>query len=176
MNPSIHDLIPHWIPALVLLENYQGNWHSYIDAVYRYYCRDFVEHKPCFQKVPIFVRYEPSYQLKGATFWHLVSEGNEESERLPDIRRCERICWPRAVIEHSFSDIRIWETTRPWKNQQQKRINLALDDFSYLVVLGARAQGLDLVTAYPIDRTHTREKKRKEYETFSRQKKEGAAV
>jgi len=176
MNQITHDRIPYWLPALVLLENHRGSWDSYIDTIYSFYLQDFVIHRPYLNTIPVYVRYEPSHQLKGATFWHLVSEGAEESERLPDLRRCERIRWPRALIEHSLSDVKIWESTRPWKNQQQTRINIALSDFSYLVVLAVKAKGLNLVTAFPIDRTHMREKKRKEYESFSKQKKEGAAV
>src|SRR4030066_170192 len=37
---------------------------------------------------------------KEATFWHLISEGKSEKDRLPDLRRCERIRWPRPIIEH----------------------------------------------------------------------------
>lgn len=179
MGQIISDLLPQWIPSLILLEDHHGNWDLYINAVYKTYCRDFIEHRIYFQKIPIFVRFEPSYQLKGATFWHLVSEGDEESNRLPDLRRCERIGWPRAIIENSSSEseVVIWETTRPWKGQQQKRINLSFKNFSYLVVLAIRDKNrMDLITAYPIDRIHSREKKRKEYESFLLQKKEGAAV
>jgi len=43
-------------------------------------------------------------------------------------------------------------------------------------VVGESSKGLDLVTAYPIERSHMREKKKKEFEAFSRKRKEGAAV
>jgi hypothetical protein len=179
MNQVIHDLLPSWIPALILFEDHRGYWNLYIEAIYKRYLQDFVERKTFFQRVPIFVRFEPSYQLKGATFWHLISEGEAESDRLPDLRRCERIGWPRSIIENSFyeSEVAIWESTRPWKGQQQKRFNLVLKDFSYLVVLAIRSKDrMDLITAFPIERTHEREKKRKEYENFLRTKKEGAAI
>ncbi|MNH30689.1 hypothetical protein D3C79_909980 [compost metagenome] len=39
----------------------------------------------------------PVIQGKEATFWHMISEGNDEAERLPDLRRCERIRWPRRA-------------------------------------------------------------------------------
>lgn len=179
MSQARHDLLPSWVPALILFEDYCGNWDLYIENIYKRYLGDFVERRSFFQGKQIFVRFKPSYQLKGATFWHLVSEGATESERLPDLRRCERIGWPRAIIENSLSEseVAIWETTRPWKGQLQKRINLAFTDFSYLVVLGMRNKGrIDLVTAYPIDRKHEREKKMKECENYIRIKKEGAAV
>jgi len=40
----------------------------------------------------------PMTQNKEATFWHMIQEGSVESERIPDIRRCERIRWPRPSV------------------------------------------------------------------------------
>ena len=88
------------------------------------------------------------------------------------LRRCERICWPRPMIENVNSmEVKIWETTRPWKNQKQRRINFALDNFSYIVVIAETRKGFDLVTAYHLEKSHRREKLRKEFESFSGQKK-----
>jgi len=171
------DEIPAWLPDLILFENYKGNWNAYINAVYQCFHKDFVESKPSFQKVPVFARYHPSYEEKGATFWHLVSEGSQESERIPDLRRCERIRWPRPMIENGNSmEVKIWETIRPWKNQKQRRVNFALNNFSYIVVIAETRKGFDLVTAYHLEKAHRREKLRKEFEAFLRQKKEGSAV
>ena len=127
----MNDEIPPWLPDLILFESYKGNWSAYINAVYQCFHKDFVESKPAFQKLPVFARYHPPYEEKGATFWHLVSEGSQEPERIPDLRRCERIRWPRPMIENKNSmEIKTWETTRPWKNQRQRRINFALNNFS----------------------------------------------
>lgn len=174
---TIDQEVSSWLPELVLFEQYKGNWDLYINAVYQFFLNDFVHNRAFFLNLPVFVRYHPSFNLKGATFWHLVSEGKIESERTPDFRRCERIRWPRAIIDHVISgDIKIWETIRPWKKQKQKRINFALANFSYIVVIAQREKGYDLVTAYLIEQSHRREKLKKEFETFSRQKKEGTAV
>ncbi|OGN55215.1 MAG: hypothetical protein A3D96_04660 [Chlamydiae bacterium RIFCSPHIGHO2_12_FULL_44_59] len=171
------DETPSWLPDLILFENYKGNWNAYINAVYQCFHKDFVESKPSFQKVPVFARYHPPYEEKGATFWHLVSEGSQESERIPDLRRCERIHWPRPMIENvNPEEVKIWETIRPWKNQKQRRVNFALNNFSYIVVIAETRKGFDLVTAYHLEKPHRREKLRKEFEAFLRQKKEGSAV
>lgn len=60
--------IPSWLPDLILFENYKGNWNTYVNAIYEYFHRDFVESRPSFQKVPVFARYHPPYEEKGATF------------------------------------------------------------------------------------------------------------
>jgi hypothetical protein len=176
MSQVSPDLLPSWLPKLILFEDHRGRWDLYIESIYNRYLQDFVERKVYFRSTHVFVRFEPSYELKGATFWHIISEGKEESERQPNIRRCERIGWPRAIIENPSSDVKIYETIRSWKGQQQKRINFILNDFSYLVVLAINGKRIDLVTAYPIERSHEREKKRREYENYLQMKKGGAAV
>lgn len=169
--------IPAWLPDLILFENYKGNWKPYIDAVYGYFHKDFIESRPFFEKLPIFARYHPSFDEKGAAFWHLVSEGDRESERIPDLRRCERIRWPRSIIEKSNSEeVKIWETYRPWKGRQQRRINFSINNFSYIVVIAENSKGFDLVTAYYLEKSARREKYRNEFERFLSQKKEGSAV
>ena len=173
----MNEEFPFWLPPLLLLENYSGIWKSYIDAVYQCFCQDFVVTRPFFENLPISVRYHPSHEQKGATFWHLVSEGNEETERTPDLRRCERIRWPRPIIEKCEAmDVRVWETMRPWKNQKQRRINFSLENFSYIVVIAETQRGFDLVTAYYIEKTSRKEKLKREFETFLKQKKEGSIV
>ncbi len=168
---------PSWLPELILFENYKGNWDAYVDTIYQYFHADFIRNRTSFQRAPIFVRHHPSHDKKGATFWHLISEGDLESERTPDLRRCERIRWPKPIIESPNTiNIRIWETVRPWKNQKQRRIIFAPDNFSYIVVIAETSRGFNLITAYCVEKPHQRQKLRKEFEAFSKQKKEGAAV
>lgn len=173
----MEDTPPCWLPKLLLLDNFQGDWERYLHSLYHCFYRDFIDSRPHFEHLPIFVRYHPAHQQKGATFWHLISEGAEESERTPDFRRCERICWPRPLIEQTNDEeVRVWETIRPWKNQQQRRINFGLNDFSYIVVIAETRRGFDLVTAYYVDRASRREKLKRECDAFIRQKKEGSAI
>lgn len=171
------DEVPYWLPDLILLETFNGKWNDYIDALYHQFYNDFVKDRPLYDNLPVFVRNQPTHEKKGATFWHLISEGSEESERLPDIRRCERISWPRALIEGGdIKEIKIWESFRPWKGQKQRRVMFSLKNFSYIVVLGETSKGYTLITAYPVEKSHQREKLKKEFEAISLQKKEGSAL
>jgi hypothetical protein len=173
----MNDEIPAWLPSLILFEDHKGNWGLYINVVYKHFHKDFVESRPLFQGRPVFVNYHPAYEGKGVTFWHLISEGSLESERIPDLRRCERIRWPRPMMESKdFMNIKVWETSRPWKGQNQRRINLALEDFSYIVIIAEKSRGFDLVTAYAVEKSYKREKLKREFESFSGQKKQGSAV
>ncbi len=102
----------------------------------------------------------PLKHNKEATFWHIITKGNSESERTPDLRRCERIRWPRAIIDAAST-----ESVKLWKNKRrnEERIILALSDFSYIVVLADRGDYILLWTAYCVEHEHQRRKLEKEY-------------
>lgn len=87
------------LPPLLLLEDFGHNWDEYFEAIYKIFCRDFVVSKPNFEGKRFALKKHPMIKGKEATFWHIISEGRLEDNRLPDLRRCERIGWPRPIIE-----------------------------------------------------------------------------
>ena len=91
---------PEWLPPLVLFNDHGGNWHAYLDAIYAWFKQDFVDTKPTFQGRRLGLKRQPVTHGKEATFWHMIQEGSVEVDRTPDFRRCERIRWPRPIIEH----------------------------------------------------------------------------
>lgn len=99
----------------------------------------------------------PMEQGKDATFWHMISEGKTEADRLVDFRRCERIRWPRPIVESVPSaDLRIW----PERRKGENRIAIALSDFSYIFILAERKgrTGIYYIpwTAYYVKHEHDR--------------------
>lgn len=129
-----------WLPDLIEFNDY-GNWNDYIEAIHGQFIRDFVSSVPTWPGKRMSLKRHPEYQSKSATFWHLTSEGAIEDERPPDFRRCERIAWPRAMIDRFTGqkpcavDSIVW-----WENQRgrDKRIVLALPDFSYVLIMADR--------------------------------------
>ena len=84
-------------------------------------CDDFVARPPSFRGRHIGLKRYPMDRGKEATFWHLISEGQVEAERLPNMRRCERIRWPRPMIHDSeTNDLKIWRQER--KGEQRVAI------------------------------------------------------
>jgi len=155
--------IPNWLPALVLFQDYGGDWKRYVDALYRYFKQDFVESQLSFRGAPLALKRHPLEQGKEATFWHLISEGPVEENRLPDLRRCERIRWPRPIIERADDPpIRVWENQR----QGETRILIWLEEAEYLVILAARIGYILFWTAFPVTRPHSQRKLKKEYEAW----------
>lgn len=101
------------------------------------------------------------------TYWHIVSSGNDEKSRIPDLRRYERIEWPFTIIHNclnSCNKILVWENKRKGKN----RILIYCDEIRYLAVLDNRGSYYFFWTAYPIDYEHTRKKLLKEYNKYAK--------
>jgi hypothetical protein len=97
----------------------------------------------------------------------MIQKGVSEEARIPDFRRCERIRWPRPIIEHDGdSDIKVW-----WnKRKGEKRICLWFKKANYLVILADRGKYILPWTAYPVKRPHRQRKLQKEYEAYQKNK------
>ena len=154
-----------WLPALILLAEHNGNWESYLNALYAHFRRDFIESKPMFRNCHIGLKRHPVEAGKECTFWHFISEGLVEAERQINLRRCERVCWPRQMIEQeSVRQLPVWEHFRG----KERRIAISLPDFSYLLILAERSTERGLMylpwTAYPIEHQHRRNKLKREWE------------
>lgn len=158
--------MPNWLPPLILLRDHQGDWRTYLAAVYAMFKRDFVDSKPVFQGRRLGLKRLPMAQDKEATFWHMIQEGPVEEERIPDFRRCERICWPRPIIEHDTDP-----AIKVWRNQRGKeqRICLWFAQENYLVILADRGDYILPWTAYPVEQPHRQRKLEKEHEEYWRQ-------
>ena len=144
-----------------------GNWESDVETLYKVFRTVFIDKRLFIDNKILKLRKHPIYDKKEATFWHIISEGEKEDQRLPSLERCHRIHWIKEIIENKdHSSIRCWEEVR-----KCKRVCLALKDFSYIVVLEERADYWLLITAFPINRKHQREKKRKKWENFMSLKK-----
>lgn len=152
-----------WLPPLVLFSDYDGDWDRYLDALYAWFRQDFIDSKPVFQGRRLGLKRHPLTHGKEATFWHMTSEGQGEANRTPDFRRCERIRWPRPVIENSEnSKVKWWVSVK----RNENRIHIWLEDEDYIVVLADRKGFLLPWTAFLINQEHTRRKLRKEYEAY----------
>lgn len=153
---------PGWLPPLVLFKDFGFQWQPYEDKLYDYFRADFLDSRPNAPAKPVVVRYHPRFKGKEWAFWHLTSCGKIEKERTPDFHRCERIRWPRPIIE-SCGEGRV----RAWKKgpKKDRRLLIALPDFSYLVVLASKEDHLVLITAYCVEHAHEQRKLEGEWRT-----------
>jgi hypothetical protein len=168
----MHEAVPDWLPALVELQTYGGDWHAYVEVLYGLFRQDFVESTPTYPGRRWAVKRHPEFQGKEATFWHIISEGDKEAERIPDLRRCERIRWPRCMIDScATTRVRLWKQER----RGETRIAIATPGFEYLVILADRGTYVLLWTAFAVDRAHQRRKYEREYLQWQRAQANGGS-
>lgn len=139
---------PSWLPEELHYGDYDGDWERFLSDVYGIFERDFKRSKPYYrgQAIPFDSKIEND---KEAAFWHIVQREDPKShEKVPDLRRCERMPWPRPMIDHpSDSVVSVWENVR----NKQTRILIWLEQLDYLVVLVKKPKVTILVTAYCTD-------------------------
>ncbi|MCT7584265.1 hypothetical protein N5U55_09095 [Aliarcobacter butzleri] len=137
---------------------------EYIRRVYEVFKNDFIDNKPNFCK-KVGLKRHPLRNDREATFWHFTTEGEIEDEREIDISRCERIKYPKNIIEN-FND----ESVKCWKNERKGNTNILLyfEAENYLVVLSDRGEYVLPWTAYIVNYKNQREKLLKEYEKYKK--------
>lgn len=151
---------PGWLPDELPFE---GEWHDMADTFYARYVQDIVKGNLTYLGRRIAVRKHPLTEGKGSGFWHCISDGVIEDDRVPDPDRCRRIGWIRAIIENCDDDaVETWVET----NRGQTDHLLWFRE-EYVVILSERGRAEDggpdcylLKSAYTTLRRRQREKKR----------------
>jgi hypothetical protein len=145
-----------WLPDL---ETFSGEWQPYEDKIYAIYVADFITREASWRSKRITLRFNPPYKDKSFTYWHLTSESDGKGDRIPDLRRCERIRWPKAIIQAPPDAVRSWAQQR----DKVERIGIAVPDFSYVLFLQPAEDRAHLLTAYYVERPSRREQYRNEW-------------
>ena len=157
------------IPNIIELDSYNGDYQKYEDAVYKVFEDTFADKQYYFRGKRIAHKKIPIFKDKSGTFWHIVSSGEIEDERIPDFRRYERIAWPGYILDYCSENcdkILVWENNRKGK----KRILLWCKEIDYIVILDSRTDFYIFWTAYPINQGHTKRKLQKEYDEYIKAK------
>ncbi len=151
------------LPDLIFLEDYEGDFHVYNDAVYGVFRRDFVANKPSYKGKRLALKAHPIVDGKEYTYYHFTHSGNIETDRIPDFRRMERIGYPNPLINNStHTTLKVWRNKRGNNN----RILIFHEEEGYLVVLDDRQEYILPWTAYYVEYNHQKRKFIKEYEAY----------
>ena len=152
-------------PPLLPIAAFGGDWPAYETALDRIFLNEIARGGIRFRGDPVNCRRMPETAGRWAAFWHLVQEGRIEDDRLPDLRRCERLSWVRWTIEsaQTLPEIDMWENTRGTE------VNVLLwYREEYLVVLARRPGYWLLRTAYCTDQSRRAAQLRRECDAFQR--------
>jgi hypothetical protein len=151
---------PDWLPPMVPVDPWA---HNTFDRLYAVFERDFKDTHPVYGGKVVW--YFPEVEDgKEVIFRHLTHrEQGFAGERLPDMRRCERLPWVRAIIENSEKpEVLTWDYK---EGDGSIRTYLWLKDFDFLVLMKKYRDGSRrLITSYLIDYPHKRRKLEKKYQ------------
>lgn len=157
-----------WLPDLVFC-NDLNNWQEYENVIYAIFTQDFVRSHPSFDGKKVNIRKHPIEQGKEEAFFHVTCQDySKAGNRVPDLRRCERIRWVRSFIENYNCDssqcpecdgIKIWN--EPYK--MYTRTHILLEEERYMVVVENRETYSLLITAFYFDMDHKLNKALKRY-------------
>lgn len=155
------------------LNEFGGDWRAYEEHCYSVYDADF-HNGPRPWPVPgqvLKIKRNPVLaDGRCNTFWHLVTVGPDEAERIPDLSRCERISWPMEILkefervypEPSSQKIVWWINVR----EGGRRYAIALADFSYVLIVADRSGYVLLWTGYPVEYENQRRKLAREFDAY----------
>ena len=134
-----------WLPELIELSQYGGDWQTFINAAYDYYANDFIRDEPTLLGRTVKSKRRVAYNGQDHSFWHCIEEHagglRNEENRIPKISLVERIRWPRPIIEHVARTPGVLAWTEIYHGHgTSKRAHLFVEDEDYCVVLEPRGK------------------------------------
>lgn len=147
---------------------FHGDWDRYEEELYEIYLETIIRSGLTFGGVRVNAKRAPETKKKGFTFWHLISEGEIEEDRNPDLRRCERIRWVAWAIQNaiSHSDLSWWE------NKRGGSIHVVIwhEKEGFAVILAKRNGYFVLKTTYMVKKYRRKDFEREREEFWRSQK------
>lgn len=169
-------MTPHWIPELVSKSPIE-DFAVYEDRIYAIFRQDFIDSHPSFDGLRVSVRRQrEETDGKWAGFFHITSvEDHATGDRNVDLRRCERIRFPRKTIDDAKDcpqcHYEVCDAPLIWRKHKhgRDRLYILIEPERYLVVLEPHKEKgyCMLVTAYYVDHDHSFNKLLKEYDQSS---------
>jgi len=162
--------MPDWLPEMVSVNPWTENTYEMLYAIF---CRDIRDCNLRYigNNVWIFPDIEEG---KETIFWHLTARGVErqkiprrkrkfysdaqadaEKERLPDLRRCERLPWIGALIEHPLEPENLaWEYR---EGDRTIKTYIWINENDFVVILKKYPDGKRrLITSFYVDSSFKR--------------------
>lgn len=161
------------LPLKICLSDFGGDFSAYMDAVYEVFYNDFARRKVHFGSHELKLKFNPLYQDRAYTFYHITHKGQDEANRTPDLRRCECLPWARPTVENCENwSLKFWRQSRVTKKGPQHRICIWLDnpngEVDYFVIIDVRKDFVLLWTAFVAAYPHEKSKKQKEFDSWSK--------
>lgn len=167
-----------WLPPTIKLETFSGNWEEYYKSLYNKFVDDFIKNPLYFNNKIVKVRINPKQNDFEHAFIHLTCEtmknGITLNDRIPDMRRCERISWNKAIINNypCSNDCKNCNKILYYEEYYKNtiRISLLFYDVRFKVILEKRDNYYLLITGYYIKYDFKLNKELKKVNNYLQQK------
>ncbi len=132
--------MPIELPVIVTLNDHGGHYASYEKVLYETYLGIFYNPPLTFQGKRVLPIRDPQENGKDWTFLHMTSTGKSEATRELDLRRCERVCWVRKILESAPSaEIQI---------EKRDKGKIVIKHQNFRIVLIENKKAFRLITTY----------------------------
>ncbi len=167
-----------WLPKIVECKDYT-KWNDYLECIYEIFKEDFIDNKPIFEGKVVNFRKAPMDGKYEHTFIHLTHKdeyhkSNNPNDRVPDIRRAERIGWNRAIIDNYRCEENCNDCNKVLYFEEYYKKNIRVyflfKDVKFLVIIEKRENYNLLITGYYVEYNNAMKKYIKKYEKYKMQK------
>lgn len=161
---------PDWLPPISRLEDFEGDATKYLAHIFSLFTRDFITTAPTFKGKKVFYD-KRNDNGKPAAFGHITTEDDRNTkQRELSLRRCERIAWIKAIIEHANDPlVLVWEKEQKTSKRRAIRTYLFLEQENFLVILQEIKYGHYMITAIYVDNPNQKRKHLKAHEAFKKE-------
>lgn len=143
---------PQWLPELFSVHPWTDSTYSDLHHIF---VRDFIDSQPLYQEQAIWFFPEVE-DGKHVIFWHLTTKDDElTGQRLPDLRRCERLPWVRPILCNSpCPKILDWDYE---EGDGTTKTYVWLKEHDFVVILKKYPNGSRrLITSFWVEHPHTK--------------------
>ncbi|MFO7738102.1 MAG: hypothetical protein R6V46_06515 [Desulfatiglandaceae bacterium] len=169
--------MPEWLPEKALVSPWTLNTY---EVLYEIFCRDIRDYALRYKGNDVWI-FRDMEDGKETVFWHLTTRETkparvprrkrrfysavqlrEERERLPDLRRCERLPWVRPLIEHpSDPEVLAWDYE---EGDRTIKTYVWIKDYCFVAIMKRYAdQKRRLITSFYVDTKFKRDDFERKY-------------
>jgi hypothetical protein len=169
--------MPEWLPEIATVNPWTNITY---EMLYEVFCRDLRDNNLKYIGCDVWI-FPEMEDGKEIIFWHLTTRENKsktvpfrkrrfypegqsatEAERLPDLRRCERLPWVKPLIEHpSAPEVSAWDYE---EGDRTIKTYVWIKESDFVVIMKKYPDGKRrLITSFYVDNTYTREDFRRKY-------------
>ena len=155
----------NYLPSEIDLNLFSGDIQSYTDTLYKIFHRDFIEQTITYNNKPVDIIHEKYYNGKERSFWHLISDGDEDINRTPHSTRAQFLPFVKPIITDTNKCTSLKKWIKYYEKTKHYRHFIWCTDVDFIVVLEDRGSYYKLITAFHVN-SHAKKSYEKSYNNY----------